>query len=89
MTNLFTKTARITAVALLASAPVAAFAVESGSPQQSVEADPDEYVASEDAVTGESMENTPIAGQEDAYDDADVVEDVDGSIYEDDAKRDG
>ena len=88
MTDLKTNTACAALIALLAAAPVTAFAIESGSPQQSVAADPDEYAV--DEVTGESLEDTAKADQgEDAYEDADVVEDTDGSLIKDDAKRDG
>lgn len=92
MTNLKTNTARAALIALIAAAPMAAFAVESGSPAQSVASDPDEYAESDNGVNtaGESMKDTPKADQgEGAYEDADVVEDIDGSLIEDDAKRDG
>lgn len=93
MTNLIKSTASAAFVALIATAPMAAFAsIETGSPAQSVENDPDENVEADNGVktTGESMEDTAKADQgENAYEDSDVVEDVDGSLIEDDAKRDG
>ncbi|KHA52802.1 hypothetical protein [Sulfitobacter geojensis] len=84
----FKNAATIVTISLLSAVPVAGFATETGSPQQSVEADPNEEVSSK-KVTGESMEDTAKADQgENAYDDAEVVEDVDGSLEEDDAKSD-
>ena len=89
MTNLKTNTARAALIALIAAAPMTAFAaVEVGTPQQAVDADPDEYVAPQ-AATGNSLEDTPKAAQGNAYEDSDIVEDVQGSIYEGDAKADG
>ncbi len=84
MTNFKTTAALI---ALMAAAPVATFAAESGSPAQSIENDPNEYAT--DEATGESMEDTAKAGQGDAYEETDVVEDADGSLIEEDAKNDG
>lgn len=84
MTNFKTTAALI---ALMAAAPMASFAAESGSPAQSVENDSDEYAV--DEATGESMEDTAKAGQGAAYKETDVVEDADGSLIEDDAKSDG
>ncbi|QUJ75102.1 hypothetical protein KDD17_08625 [Sulfitobacter albidus] len=94
MTDLMNKTARIAVIALLSAAPVAAFAdVETGSPAQSIANDPDEYAESDGPLTddaGESLEDTARSDQgEDAYEDTDLAEDVDGSLIEDDAKRDG
>ena len=89
MTHFTKKTATFALVTLMSTAPFAAFATETGSPQQSVEADPNENV-SKKPVTGESMEDTAKADQgENAYDDAEVVENVDGSLVEEDAKSDG
>ncbi len=89
MTNFKTRAALI---ALIAAAPMAVFAdIETGSPAQSVASDPDEYAAPDNGVktTGSSMENTAKADQgENAYDDAEVVEDLDGSLIEDSAKSD-
>ena len=87
MTHLIKNTATLSLIALMSAAPMAAFATESGSPQQSVVADPDEEVVKK-PVTGESMEDTAKAEQGN-IDDADVVESVDGSLVEEDAKNDG
>ncbi|MCX7566312.1 hypothetical protein OS189_08145 [Sulfitobacter sp. F26169L] len=87
----FTTTARAALIALIAAAPMSVFAAETGSPAQSIAADPDESAEADDGVktTGESMEDTAKANQgEDAYEDADVVKDADGSLVEDDAKND-
>lgn len=90
MTDLTQKFTRFAAAALIAVVPAAGMASsETGSPAQSVINDPDEDVSMK-KVTGESMHDTPKADQGDeAYEDADVVEDTDGSLIEDDAKRDG
>ena len=92
MSYLRENTARAAMIALLATAPMSAFAVESGSPAQSVAKDPDEYAApdSKNRKISESMYDTPKANQGNgAYDDADVVDDADNSIHEDGPKRDG
>ncbi|WP_298857491.1 hypothetical protein [uncultured Sulfitobacter sp.] len=93
MTNLSKNTARAALIALIASAPMAALAeIKTGSPAQSVAADPNEYVEPDTGANtaGESMEDTPKADQgSEAYKPADVVDDIDGSLIEDDAKRDG
>lgn len=92
MTHLFKKTASLTAIALLSVTPVVAFAEsDTGSPAQSVETDPNESAESDGALTddaGESVEDTAMSEQGDAYEDTDVVEDTDGSLIEDDAKSD-
>ncbi|MCX7559366.1 hypothetical protein OS190_07265 [Sulfitobacter sp. F26204] len=75
-------------IAMLSTAPVAAFATQTGSPQQSVDADPDEDV-SKKKVEGDSLEDTAKADQgAKAYEDADIVDDAEGSLVEDDAKTD-
>ncbi len=93
MKNLSKNTARAALIALIASAPMAALAeIKIGSPAQSVASDPNEYVEPDNGVNtaGESMEDTRKADQgSEAYKPADVVEDIDGSLIEDDAKRDG
>lgn len=92
MTNLKKTTGSAALIALITAAPLAAFAeIESGSPAQSVAEDPDEYAEGDNGVTeaGESLQDTAKTDQgEAAYEDADVVEDIDGSLIEDDAKRD-
>jgi len=88
MTDLKNSAARIAMIALLSAAPVAVFATETGSPQQAVDADPDEEVSQKE-IDGESMEDTARADQgKEAYTDADVEDDVDGSLIESDAKND-
>ncbi|MGJ8544994.1 MAG: hypothetical protein ACSHWZ_06090 [Sulfitobacter sp.] len=92
MTDLKTDLKKLALVSTLAVAPFAAMAgVQSGSPEQSVAEDPDEYSV-EAPVAGGSMEDTPKANQgENAYQDADIVADdpAKGSLVEDDAKADG
>jgi len=85
MTNLKTTTARAALIALIAAAaPMSALATGLGSsPQAAVDEDPQEYVepdlpAIDDPA--DSMIDTLRANDE--YDDADVVEDVDGSMIQ-------
>ena len=90
MTNLMTKTARAALITLMATAPMAAFAApQSGSPQQSVAEDPDENVGNA-PVYGDSMEDTTKADQGPySYTPAEITDEVNGSMYKGDAKRDG
>ena len=77
---------KLALASLLAATPLAALAqVQSGSPAQSVEADPAEEVASGE-VTGTSMEETSKAV--DTKYQTQVVDDTEGSLVEDDAKAD-
>lgn len=86
MTNLKANTARAALIALIAASPMAAFAAgpQSGSPEQSVAEDPDEYAAPR-ATYSSSSSDVELY---DSFDKADVVDSVNGSIHEDDAKRD-
>lgn len=96
MTNFKKTTATATLIALMAAAPVSAFAgsdsndegdlTQSSSPQLSVDADPDEYAVDED--TKGSLEDSAKADQGDE-EDADVVEDANGSLIDGDARSDG
>lgn len=93
MTNLKTNTARAALIALMATAPMAAFASpESGSPQQKVANDPDEHVAGDsvyetDGTTEEVM--TPKADQgENADENAVVVDELDAEEINESAKSD-
>lgn len=82
------KNASIALVALFAAAaPVAALAQPMGSsPQLGVNEDPQENVEKEPVSNTSSGFNTlPLY---DSYDEADVVDEVKGSIHKGDAKRD-
>ncbi|MEH6644132.1 hypothetical protein [Sulfitobacter sp.] len=88
MTNLKENTARAALIALMATAPMAAFAApHSGSPQQSVAEDPDENTGRAPAY-GDSIEDTSKAGPY-SYTPAEITDEVHGSIYKGDVKRDG
>lgn len=77
--------ARIALAALLTASPVALMAqVESGSPSQSVQADPDENVGGDVDAVG-SLENTSKAVETPgAYDDARTDDDLEGSLIKKD-----
>ena len=101
MTDLATRTARLALVALLAGAPVAAFA-QSGTPQESVDADAEEAVVdgeidcsvvSDDAKADGEDTGCAEAGavSTSGDDDSDGTTDGDneGSMVDEDAKNDG
>ena len=76
MTHLMKTTATAALVALMAAAPMAASATQTGSPQQSVDADPDENVAvkkvTTNGVTEEIATGSPALSV-DADEDEDVA----------------
>lgn len=82
MTDLKKNTATVALIALMSAAPMAAFATESGSPQQSVDADPDEYadskkVTDDDSVVSD-METGSPAQSVDTDDDESVADSGNG-----------
>ena len=93
MTNLKTNTARAALIALMATAPMAAFASpESGSPQQPVAQDPDEKVEADSVYStggADQVVDTPKADQGVNSDEtADVERELDAESYNDPAKSD-
>lgn len=92
MTNLKKNTARAALIALMASAPMAAFAeIEIGSPAQGVAENPNEYAAPESMkpIMGSMYDAVEADQGEGAYEDAEIVDDANRSIHKGDAKRDG
>ncbi|MEQ6203598.1 hypothetical protein ABMC88_11145 [Sulfitobacter sp. HNIBRBA2951] len=86
MTNL-KKNASIALIALFAASPVAALAEPMGSsPELGVKEDPQENVE-DNAVSNTSSGFNTLPLYE-SYDEADVVDEVKGSIHKGDAKRD-
>jgi len=86
------KIATRTAIAtLLAVSPMALMAqATTGSPAQSVEADPDEEVAGTSGVNCSIVaDDAKTDGGESGCGDATVVDNTDGSLVESDAKSDG
>ena len=75
MTDLMKTTATAALVALMAAAPMAASAAQTGSPEQSVDADPDEYVAKK-KVTSDGVTEEMATGSPELSVDADEDEDV-------------
>ncbi|WP_370401845.1 hypothetical protein [Sulfitobacter sp. JB4-11] len=75
MTHFKKNTATVALIALMSAAPMAAFATESGSPQQSVDADTDETVGVK-KVTGEESLAAGATGTPAQSVDADPAETV-------------
>ncbi|MDF1728663.1 MAG: hypothetical protein P1U53_13030 [Sulfitobacter sp.] len=85
MFNLKKSATTVTLVALMSAAPMAAFAQETGSPQQSVESDPDETVANApvttDSVVDELETGTPAQSVEaDESEAVSATDTADGTI---------
>lgn len=76
MTYFAKKSATAALIALMSAAPMAAFATESGSPQQSVDADPDEYAGTKNVTDQESLAATAATGTPEQSVDADADENV-------------
>lgn len=92
MTNLKKNTVRATLIALMAAAPMSALATpQSGTPNQSVANDPDEYVEGGTIYTddgGAAIVDSPKAEQG-ANMNADVRRNLEIEEINDSAKRDG
>lgn len=87
MTDLKNTAAHIALAAMLAVAPMAAFAdPESGSPAQSVDADPDEEAAEENVTAKGSLIENDAKADDGMSDDEET--DAEGSLEEDSAKAD-
>jgi hypothetical protein len=90
MNKFVSTTARTALIALIAAAPVSAFAqMTNSSPQSSVAADPQEYAEPDTAATDDAGESKVKSLRETEQPDAEVVDDVDGSPIEDGPRDNG